>query len=154
LISHLTKAHPKIADYPFTTKNPNLGIAELPVHRRLVIADIPGIIEGAHKGKGLGLDFLRHISRTKVLVILLDILDEPAKAYRILIEELSNYDESLLGRPRILALNKIDAVGEDVKSKDWTKVFPDEEIFLISAVTGENLGAFTERLAELVFNNQ
>ena len=154
LISHLTKAHPKIADYPFTTKNPNLGIAELPGHRRLVIADIPGIIEGAHTGKGLGLDFLRHISRTKVLVILLDILDEPAKAYRILIEELSNYDESLLGRPRILALNKIDAVGEDVKSKDWTKVFPDEEIFLISAVTGENLGAFTERLAELVFNNR
>ncbi len=154
LISHLTKAHPKIADYPFTTKNPNLGIAELPVHRRLVIADIPGIIEGAHTGKGLGLDFLRHISRTKVLVILLDILDEPEKAYRILIEELSNYDESLLDRPRILALNKIDAVGEDVKSKDWKKVFPDEEIFLISAVTGENLDVFTERLAELVFNNR
>ena len=152
MISHLTKAHPKIADYPFTTKNPNLGIAELPGHRRLVIADIPGIIEGAHTGKGLGLDFLRHIARTKVLVILLDILDEPAKAYRILIDELVNYDESLLDRPRIVALNKIDAVAEDIKSKNWNEIFPDEEIFLISASSGENLKIFTQRLAELALN--
>jgi len=150
LISRLTKAHPKIADYPFTTKQPNLGIAELSPEKRLVIADIPGIIEGAHLGKGMGLDFLRHISRTKVLVILLDILDEPQSAYGALLGELAQYDETLLERPRIVALNKIDAADNEVMNRDWEKIFPDEEIFLISAVAGDGLREILWRLAEIV----
>ncbi|RKZ32560.1 hypothetical protein DRQ33_05685, partial [bacterium] len=153
LISRLTRAHPEIAEYPFTTKQPCLGIVELKSHdrERFVIADIPGIIEGAHRGKGMGLDFLRHISRTKVILLLLDILDNPEVAYNTLLKELSQYDESLLKRPRIVALNKIDSADETLINKDWREHFPDEEIHLISAVASDGLSKLVSRLAELVF---
>lgn len=150
MISHLTDAHPEIADYPFTTKQPHLGIADLGEGRRLVLADIPGIIEGAHQGRGMGIEFLRHISRTKVLVILLDILDEPKDAYDTLLFELSEYGEELAKRPRIVALNKIDAADKKLLEKDWKEIFPDEEIFLVSAVAGDGLKIMLDRLAELV----
>ena len=153
LISHLTKARPKIADYPFTTKQPHLGIAESDSGQRLVIADIPGIIEGAHKGRGMGLEFLRHISRTKILVILLDILDNPKNAYKTLLSELSQYDESLASRPRIVVLNKIDAANDRLLKARWKRVFPNEEIFLISAVAGTNLQKLLRHLAKIVLEN-
>ncbi|MCD6418755.1 GTPase ObgE [bacterium] len=149
IISRLTNAHPKIADYPFTTKEPHLGIAEIGMDRRLVIADIPGIIEGAHLGKGMGLEFLRHISRTKVIVILLDILDEPEKAYRTLLSELSEYSEELLRRPRIVALNKIDAADRELLNRNWEKIFSGEEIFKISAVAGTGLKEFLAKISQL-----
>ena len=149
IISRLTNAHPKIADYPFTTKEPHLGIAEIGMDRRLVIADIPGIIEGAHRGKGMGLEFLRHISRTKVIVILLDILDEPEKAYRTLLSELSEYSEELLRRPRIVALNKIDAADKELLNRNWEKIFSGEEIFKISAVAGTGLKEFLAKISQL-----
>ncbi len=154
LLSRLTKAHPKIADYPFTTKHPCLGVAQLPDGRRLVIADIPGIIEGAHRGRGMGLDFLRHISRTKALVLLLDILDEPQKAYTTLLSELGEYDPALLERPRLLALNKIDAAPGELLQKRWEKEFPGEEVMLISAVAGDGLDRLLQRIADLALAPQ
>ncbi|MCD6530921.1 GTPase ObgE [bacterium] len=150
LLSRLTRAHPKIADYPFTTKFPNLGILEYPDRQRLVLADIPGIVEGAHQGRGMGLEFLRHISRTRLLLFMLDILDNPGDAFRHLLEELRRYDEELIRRPRIIALNKIDAAPPEIREKDWQSVFPGEEIFPISAVTGEGLVALTNRMRNIL----
>ncbi len=150
LISKVTKARPKIADYPFTTKTPHLGIAEISPHRRLVLADIPGIIEGAHSGKGMGTDFLRHISRTKVLLLLIDILDNPQVAYKVLLNELSQYDPSLTMRPRVIALNKIDAAGEELTSRRWGEAFAGEKVFLISAVRGDGLRELLEAVADMV----
>jgi len=150
LISRLTKARPKIADYPFTTKYPHLGIAQVSPEKRLVIADIPGIIDGAHDGKGMGLDFLRHISRTKALVILLDILDKPVKAYKTLIAELADYDKKLLERPRIVALNKIDAADDRLMELSQKFVFDGNDVIHISAVTGKSLKKLLRRLVQLI----
>jgi len=119
LLSSVSRARPKIADYPFTTLNPHLGIAELPGgddERRLVIADIPGLIEGAAAGAGLGHEFLRHIERTKLLVHLLDVepIDgsDPVSNYKAIRGELRDYGEGLAAKPEIVALNKLDLVME------------------------------------------
>lgn len=115
LLAALTKATPKIADYPFTTLAPQLGVAELDPTRRLVIADIPGLIEGASEGAGLGLDFLRHVERTRVLVHLLDVQppdgSSPAENYRKIRRELYNYSPVLAERDEIIVLNKLDLLG-------------------------------------------
>lgn len=117
LLAALTRATPKIGDYPFTTLTPQLGVAELDPSRRLVIADIPGLIEGAADGKGLGIDFLRHIERTKVLVHLLDCspLDgaDPAVSYRTIRKELRRYSRVLAERREIIVLNKVDLLEND-----------------------------------------
>ncbi len=112
LLSKLSHAKPKIASYPFTTLQPNLGVCE---HKgeRFVIADIPGIIEDAHIGKGLGIEFLRHIERTKLLLFVIDVADAPDYHYNALLKELREYRGELLGKPRIVALNKIDLIEED-----------------------------------------
>ena len=107
LLAALSNARPVIAAYPFTTLSPNLGVVERELER-LTIADIPGIIEDAHLGRGLGLDFLRHISRTRLLVYVLDIAEEPAATLASLRRELESFDPGLLERPALLALNKID----------------------------------------------
>ena len=107
LLAALSNAKPQIASYPFTTLSPNLGIVERDA-KRLTLADIPGIIEDAHKGKGLGLAFLRHISRTRLLAYVLDIAEEPAEALTALQNELREYDPLLLERPALIVLNKID----------------------------------------------
>ncbi len=119
LLSAVSRATPKIADYPFTTRSPNLGIAELGgdgSDRRLVIADIPGLIEGASDGAGLGHEFLRHIERTTVLVHLVDLAPidgtDPAESYRAIKRELAEYSPALAAKPQIIALNKIDLVPE------------------------------------------
>lgn len=117
LLAALTRATPKIGDYPFTTLTPQLGVAELDPARRLVIADIPGLIEGAADGKGLGIDFLKHIERTKVLVHLLDCAPvdgaDPAVSYRTIRKELRRYSRVLAERREIIVLNKVDLLEND-----------------------------------------
>jgi GTP-binding protein len=109
LISKLSAARPKIADYPFTTLKPNLGIVKYRDTGTFVVADIPGIIEGAHFGKGLGLEFLRHIERTKLLLILVDCTSEDLnQEFSVLLDELKKYNPELLKRPRFALLTKID----------------------------------------------
>lgn len=116
LLAALTRANPKIAAYPFTTLAPQLGVAELDPTRRLVIADIPGLIEGASEGTGLGLDFLKHVERTRVLVHLLDVMPPegtPAENYRIIRQELFNYSPVLAEREELIVLNKLDLFQTD-----------------------------------------
>lgn len=115
LLSKLSHARPRVADYPFTTLEPNLGIAELPGHRRVVIADIPGLIEGAHAGSGLGTRFLRHIERTRLLVHLLEIEpgdgSDPVTNYHVIRRELAQYSPQLAAKPELVVLTKLDLLG-------------------------------------------
>lgn len=112
LLSKLTRAHPKIAAYPFTTLHPNVGLTDYDDYSRITIADIPGLIEGAHTGRGLGHDFLRHVERCRVLLILLDMAGvdnrKPWDDYRQLLEELKLYNKELLQKPRVIVANKLD----------------------------------------------
>lgn len=139
LISSLSAAKPKIADYPFTTLIPNLGVVRKPTGDGTVFADIPGLIEGAHLGLGLGHEFLRHIERTKVLLHLIDITDQnPLENYHTIQEELQAYGRGLTNRPQIVALNKVDAV--DTDSEEMQEIITQiqqisqSKVFLISAV--------------------
>jgi GTP-binding protein len=145
LISRISAVRPKIADYPFTTLVPNLGVVSLGDHRQIVVADIPGIIEGAHKGAGLGLKFLRHVQRTSVLLHLLDLSDlsqrDPIKDYSTLNQELSLFDAALAGKPQLVAANKIDtpeARKKLVKVRSFFKRLK-KEVYPISALTGEGI---------------
>lgn len=114
LISVISAAKPKIADYPFTTLTPNLGIVKIDVEKSFVVADIPGLIEGASKGKGMGNEFLRHIERTNCLLFLIDSLSEnPLEDYKILKKELKNYNKSILEKSKVICFSKIDAITED-----------------------------------------
>lgn len=141
-LASVTNAKPKIASYPFTTLEPNLGVAVLDEDTSLVLADIPGLIEGAHEGIGLGHDFLRHIQRTRVLIHLLDGLSEdPILDYAQINSELALFDPELSQKPQIIAYNKMDL--PDVKDR-WKQIkahFNDEgkQSFAISAATGENV---------------
>lgn len=139
LIAAVSAARPKIADYPFTTLVPNLGVVRKPSGDGTVFADIPGLIEGAHLGTGLGHDFLRHIERTRVLLHLIDITSEdPIEAYRTIQDELQAYGRGLESRPQIVALSKVDAV--DVESEEIKAIASElrqlsqAPVFLISAV--------------------
>jgi len=145
LLAAVSAARPKIDGYPFTTLSPNLGVAQLSDHRTLTVADIPGIIEGAAEGKGLGHDFLRHIERTKVLLFLIDLGDpDPAKTREILENELSRHSDVFEERPRVFALNKADVPENRDRFQSVAKDF--EEPFLISAATGEGVPALLEHL--------
>lgn len=109
LLSRLSQARPKVADYPFTTLSPNLGIMGLGDFRHCTVADMPGLIEGAHQGKGLGIRFLRHVERTKLLVYVIDAsMSDPGREYRILREELVSYNPSMAKRKSLLVFNKMD----------------------------------------------
>ncbi len=133
LLKALTNARPKIGDYPFTTLDPNLGILRNSF-KHIVIADMPGIIEGAHYGRGLGLKFLRHIERTKLIILIIDIsVRDPLKQYECLLHEFKNYSSALLKKPRIVVFNKIDLLDKvsDYKLK--------EKIFYISALKGTGI---------------
>lgn len=110
LLKAITNAKPEVADYPFTTLTPNLGVLK-DNYRNIIIADMPGIIEGAHTGRGIGIRFLRHIERTRMLILLIDIsCNDPQKQYHILIEEFKKFNPDLLKKPRIIVFNKIDLV--------------------------------------------
>jgi GTP-binding protein len=117
LISSISAAHPKVADYPFTTLEPSLGVVTVSMDETFVVADIPGLIEGAHEGHGLGIQFLRHIERTRLLLILVDVsvgnTDDPVGQIDILRSELSEHDAQLGRRPAIVVATKMDAVDED-----------------------------------------
>lgn len=141
LLSVLTNAHPKIAPYPFTTLEPNLGVAEIDVNTTVVLADIPGLIEGASHGAGLGHDFLRHVQRTRVLIHLLDGLsDDPVADYSQINTELSLFDPNLGKKPQLVALNKIDQPEVQARLADIQKKFKKlkVEFMTISALTRTN----------------
>ena len=150
LLAALSNAKPQIAAYPFTTLSPNLGIVERDLER-FTLADIPGIIEGASEGKGLGLEFLRHISRTRLLVYVLDIAEAPAQNLEALQNELRAYDPSLLTLPALIALNKCDVADEseiDEAVADLTRFgLP---VLAISAQEGRGLGELKDALFELL----
>ena len=152
LISRISSAKPKIADYPFTTLIPNLGVVKKRSGDGYVAADIPGLIEGASEGVGLGHDFLRHVERCRFLVHLIDSTEEnPFDNYEKINLELQKHSEHLANLYQIIALNKIDAIDEDKKSElleQFKKV--SGNVFMISAVTGENLDKLTDFMGEKV----
>lgn len=154
LLSRLSKARPKIAEYPFTTLAPQLGIVEAPGYRRFVMADIPGLIEGAHKGAGLGHDFLRHIERTRVVLHLVDVHPYEgglcaAEAYRTIRTELREYSPALAEKPELIVANKIDLTGSDESARDLAQALG-REVLMVSAATGQGLETLQQRLWELV----
>ncbi len=124
LISALSNAKPEIANYEFTTLTPKLGVVRVDEYRNFVMADIPGIIEGAHEGKGLGLKFLKHIERTKLILYVIDLASfrDSVYQFKTLQKELKNYSETLSNRPFAIALNKIDAVGKDKIKEFFEKI--------------------------------
>jgi GTP-binding protein len=140
----VSAARPKIGDFPFTTLSPVLGIVGHGSVDSFVMADLPGLIEGAHAGKGLGHRFLRHIERTRVLVILLDSSSETLEEdYLTLLGELESYGEGLSEKPRIVALNKVDLFPEEGAP---TARFGGEEVHHVSAMTGKGLDGLTHAL--------
>ncbi|MCG3771381.1 MAG: GTPase Obg [Nitrosomonadaceae bacterium] len=145
-IRAVSSARPKVADYPFTTLHPNLGVVRADIGRSFVIADIPGLIEGAAEGAGLGHQFLRHLTRTRLLLHIVDMApidpnSNPVQEARAIVTELKKYDQALYSKPRWLILNKIDMVPENERSKKinaFLKAFQwDGPNFCISALTGE-----------------
>jgi GTP-binding protein len=144
-ISAVSNARPKIADYPFTTLHPNLGVVRVSHEKSFVIADIPGLIEGAAEGAGLGIQFLRHLQRTKLLLHIVDLAPfdtvDPVKEAKAIVKELKKYDQSLFDKPRWLVLNKLDMVPEEERQKrvkDFVKRFGwKRPVFEISALTRE-----------------
>ncbi|MBO4496602.1 MAG: GTPase ObgE [Lachnospiraceae bacterium] len=157
LLSHVSNAQPKVADYPFTTLNPILGVVEKGVHRPFVIADIPGLIEGASEGVGLGIKFLKHIERTRLLIHMVDAAspDEmhPVEAIEKIRTELSAYSEDLIKKPFVIAVNKLDAILEEEREavlEDVRKHFEGREVFGISAVSGEGLQTLMSRISAIL----
>jgi GTP-binding protein len=152
LLSRITRANPKVGDYPFTTLSPNLGIAALDDERQIVFADLPGLIEGAHEGKGLGHEFLRHIERTQVLVFLVEAGSaDPVKDLGILRGELQQYAEDLASKPSLVALSKIDLVdaagAERLRRRLEAR---GTEAISLSSVTGAGLDTLLRRAWELL----
>ncbi len=152
LVSRCSAARPKIADYPFTTIEPVLGIVELSDYRRFVMADIPGLIEGAHAGAGLGHDFLKHIERTTLIVHILDIMPtdgtDPAENYKAIRSELENYSKTLAQKQEVIVANKIDLDPDGKIAKELTEKLQ-QPVHPISAVTGSG----TKELSELLWRN-
>jgi GTP-binding protein len=150
LLSVVSAARPKIADYPFTTLEPNLGVVQLSGNRTFVVADIPGIIEGAHQGKGLGLQFLRHVERTRVLAFLIPLdAEAPAEVYAKLRQEVRQYSPALDRKPHVVVLTKRDLLPADGAPPPLDA--PDAvDHFTISAVAGAGIAELTARLWELV----
>lgn len=148
LISAVADVEVKIAPYPFTTLQPNIGFIQTEDYRRIYIADIPGIIEGAHRNKGLGFEFLRHIERTKLILYVLDAsgIDgrTPADDYSVLRQEMEKYNPEMLERPSLVILNKIDAEEAAENLKAFKKKFPKLKTYLISALSGEGVSELVE----------
>jgi GTP-binding protein len=154
LISRISAARPLIADYPFTTLAPNLGVVDIGEYRSFVVADIPGLIEGAHLGQGLGIRFLRHIERTKILVHLVDVSPysgrDPLVDYRVIMKELEAFSPEVAARPQVIAANKVDLLGEDkTRLTRLRKMAARKKIpfFAISAIKREGLKPLVEALA-------
>ena len=156
ILSMVTSARPKIADYHFTTLEPNLGVVKTEYGDSFVIADIPGIIEGASEGTGLGLQFLRHIERTRLLLHVIDISGsenrKPVEDFKIINEELKKYSEKLSKRKQIIVANKIDSMQDETLYQELEEHAKKEnlEIFKVSAATGEGLKPLFTRVSEVL----
>lgn len=155
LISKISSARPVIADYPFTTLIPHLGVVDVGKEKSLVVADIPGLIEGAHQGHGLGIKFLKHIERTKILVHIIDVSPysgrDPVKDYGIVMKELEAYNPELLKRPQIVAANKIDLLGEEKERLEAVKKLASRKklpFIAISALKGTGLRELVSAMAK------
>ncbi len=158
LISRVSKAKPKVADYPFTTLTPHLGVVQYKDHLSFVMADIPGIIEGAHAGAGLGHQFLKHVERCRLLVHLIDCGAEgedrePAKDLETLNRELALYSEKLAGMPQIVAANKVDIPDARERAKKLAAKLKRKKlpVVLISSATGEGLPELMDMVAQRIF---
>ena len=148
LLSVMTTAKPKIADYPFTTLQPHLGIVKYGEYKSFVMADIPGLIEGASKGKGLGHQFLKHIERNKILLFLIDVEEKnPNDVYNQLLDELVNFNKDLLDKDRIIVRTKIDTISEDVDER-WSSF--SEEFIDISSVSNIGLKTLKDKLVSFL----
>ncbi len=151
LLSRLSRARPEIADYPFTTKYPNLGLVQVDFDRRFVMADIPGLIEGAHTGAGLGHEFLRHVERNRILVHLVEPMPadetDPLANYQTVRQELLEYDPQLAERPEIVAVSKAELPGAEAVRDELVAALG-REVLLISAVTGQGLDKLLRQIVE------
>ena len=154
LISRCSAARPKIANYPFTTLEPVLGIVEISGFRRFLMADIPGLIEGAHEGAGLGHDFLRHIERTRILVHILDIMptdeSDPVENYKKICNELAMHSAELAAKKELIVLNKTDLDPDGEFAEDIKNRLDKDNVIAISAVAGHGLEELNERLWKMV----
>lgn len=163
LLRTVSRAHPKVADYPFTTMYPQLGVVRIDEGSSFVMADIPGLIEGASEGAGLGIQFLRHLSRTSLLLHMIDIMppegpDNIIANARTVINELQQFDPELLERPRWLVLNKSDLLSEDELEKFRQKIVDEldwqGELFMISAATGQGCQALVLAIIKWLLHQQ
>jgi GTPase len=154
LISAISAARPKIADYPFTTLTPTLGVVQVKGSEPFVVADIPGLIEGAHTGAGLGTRFLRHIERTSVLVHLIDAADlnpdDPLRPYEIVQHELMLHSSALAKKPTMVVLNKLDVDGASQKADQFCRALPEGNVIRISAAAGQGLENLKVRMLRYV----
>lgn len=154
LIRAISAAKPRVADYPFTTLVPNLGVVNPPWGEPFVVADIPGLIEGAHEGLGLGHRFLRHVERTRILVHVIDAFamdpENPMEAYEAINRELRLYSETLAEKPQIVVLNKLDLPEARENALKFKDLFPTQKVLGISAATGKSLDAFLQILTREV----
>ena len=156
LLSAISRATPKVADYPFTTLQPIVGVVEFPDYSRAVVADIPGIIEGASENRGLGHEFLRHIMRCHLLLFVVDMTGlehDPIAAVETLRREIKLYSEELAARPWVIVANKMDEEASAENLERLRQRFPKQEIIPISAARGEGIPAFKERLQQLLQNS-
>ena len=159
LISRLSAARPRIADYPFTTLEPHLGVVGLDLERSFVMADIPGLIEGAHEGRGLGIRFLKHIERTRLLVHLIDVAEQserdPVEDYHIILSELASFSPEVAAKPMLLVASRVDAAGTGERLGALRRFAKDsgQRLYEISAVSGEGIEdlkrAIWERLEQI-----
>jgi GTPase len=156
LISRISAARPKIADYPFTTLGPNLGVVQQPNYKSFVVADIPGLIEGAHAGAGLGIQFLRHIERTRLLVHLVDVSEtsgrDPVEDFEVVLNELASFSEELAHKPMIVVASKMDAAQDPERVAALRKAATDRGLayFEISSASGAGIDALKFAMAERV----
>jgi GTP-binding protein len=152
LLSAVTAAKPKIGDYPFTTLVPQLGIVSVRQGQTFIMADIPGIIEGAHEGRGIGHRFLRHIERNSLLLFMVPADTERTltEEYDILIHELEEFNPDLLDKPRLLAITKCDLIDDDLEKMLRPTLPPDIEAIFISSVTGKNMQVLKDKLWSLL----
>jgi GTP-binding protein len=156
LISRISAARPKIADYPFTTLEPQLGVVHLDGYRSFVVADIPGLIEGAHLGHGLGTQFLRHIERTRLLAHLVDVSEssgrDPVQDFETVMEELASFSEELAAKPMILVATKLDAAQDPKRVSALRRLAKRRKLpfYEISSVTGQGLDELRYAMAERV----
>ena len=157
LISSISSANPKIGDYPFTTLSPNLGVVQTSWGEPFVVADIPGLIEGAHKGAGLGIKFLRHIERTRILVHLIDALsvdpDDPLKVYHTINKELALYSKGLAEKPQIVVLNKLDIPDANEPANIFKSAAKDKNVLLISAINKTGIKELKSQIVKLLDND-